>query len=61
MQIILMGKRGTIVIPAKIRKRYRLSEGSPIIIEERENGFLMRPAVTTPIEPARFPEVPEED
>jgi AbrB family looped-hinge helix DNA binding protein len=61
MQTILMGKRGTIVIPAKMRKRYKLNEGSPIVIEEREDGFLMRPAVTIPIEPARFPEVPEED
>jgi AbrB family looped-hinge helix DNA binding protein len=50
MQSITMGKRGTLVIPAKIRKRYRLDEGSPMLIEEREDGILMRPAVTTPVE-----------
>jgi AbrB family looped-hinge helix DNA binding protein len=50
MQTILIGKRGTIVIPAKIRKRYKLDEGSPVLIEERADGILMRPAVTTPIE-----------
>jgi AbrB family looped-hinge helix DNA binding protein len=50
MQTILIGKRGTVVIPSKIRKRYKLDEGSPMIIEEREDGILMRPAVTTPIE-----------
>ena len=61
MQTILMGKRGTIVIPVKMRKRYKLNEGSPIVIEEREDGFLMRPAVIIPLEPARFLEVPEED
>jgi AbrB family looped-hinge helix DNA binding protein len=50
MQTVLIGKRGTIVIPSKIRKRYKLDEGSPMLIEEREDGILMRPAVTTPIE-----------
>ena len=50
MQTVIIGKRGTVVIPAKIRKRYKLDEGSPILIEEREDGILMRPAVTTPIE-----------
>jgi AbrB family looped-hinge helix DNA binding protein len=39
-----MGKRGTVVIPAKLRKRYRLDEGSPMLVEEREDGILMRPA-----------------
>lgn len=50
MQTVLIGKRGTIVIPAKMRKRYKLDEGSPMLVEEREDGILMRPAVTTPIE-----------
>jgi len=50
MQTVLIGKRGTIVIPARLRKRYRLDEGSPMLIEEREDGILMRPAVTTPVE-----------
>ncbi len=50
MQTVMIGKRGTVVIPAKMRKRYRLDEGSPMLIEEREDGILMRPAVTTPVE-----------
>jgi AbrB family looped-hinge helix DNA binding protein len=50
MQTVLIGKRGTIVIPAKTRKRYRLDEGSQMLLEEREEGILMRPAVTTPID-----------
>ena len=50
MQTVLVGKRGTIVIPAKTRKRYRLDEGSPVLIEEREDGILMRPAATTPVD-----------
>jgi AbrB family looped-hinge helix DNA binding protein len=50
MQTVLIGKRGTVVIPAKIRKRYRLDEGSPMLMEEREDGILMRPAATTPVD-----------
>ncbi len=50
MQTVLIGKRGTVVIPAIIRKKYKLDEGSPMLIEEREDGILMRPAVTTPVE-----------
>ena len=49
MQTVLMGKRGTVVIPAKVRKRYRLDEGSPVLVEEREDGVLMRPAVVSPV------------
>lgn len=50
MQTVLMGKRGTVVIPAKVRKRYRLNEGSPMLVEEREEGILMRPAAITPVD-----------
>jgi AbrB family looped-hinge helix DNA binding protein len=50
MRSINMGKRGTVVIPAKTRKRYKLDEGSTMLIEEREDGILMRPAVTTPVD-----------
>jgi len=49
MQMIVMGKRGTVVIPAKLRQRFKLDEGSPMLIEEREDGLLMRPAETTPV------------
>ena len=50
MQSVKIGKRGTVVIPAKMRKRYRLEEGSPLLFEEREDGILMRPATTKPVD-----------
>jgi len=61
MQTVVIGKRGTIVIPAKLRKQYRLDEGSPLLVEERDGGFFMRPAVAAPVEveiytPARLAE-----
>jgi len=49
MKTVVMGKRGTVVIPAKIRQRFKLDEGSPMLIEEREDGLLMRPAITIPV------------
>jgi len=50
MQTVQIGKRGTVVIPAKMRKRYNFEEGGTMLIEEREDGLLLRPAVTTPVE-----------
>ena len=45
-----IGKRGVVVIPAKLRRRFRLEEGSLVIVEEREDGILIRPAVALPVE-----------
>ena len=33
-----VGKRGTVVIPAALRRRYGIEEGSLIIAEDREEG-----------------------
>ena len=40
-----VGKRGTVVIPAALRRRFGLSEGALIIAEERPDGILIRPAI----------------
>ena len=45
-----MGKRGTIVIPARLRRQFHLEEGSYIIVEARQEGILIRPASLHPIE-----------
>jgi AbrB family looped-hinge helix DNA binding protein len=45
-----VGKRGTIVIPADLRRKYRLEEGSLVIAEPRPEGVLLRPVVPLPIE-----------
>ena len=45
-----VGKRGTLVIPAKLRRRFGIEEGSEVIAEETPQGILIRPAVTVPIE-----------
>ncbi|VUZ84744.1 SpoVT / AbrB like domain protein [Candidatus Methylomirabilis lanthanidiphila] len=45
-----VGRRGTIVIPAAIRHRLKIEEGAFVIVEEREDGVLIRPAALMPIE-----------
>jgi AbrB family looped-hinge helix DNA binding protein len=45
-----VGKRGTFVIPAKLRRRFGLEEGAEVIAEETPEGILIRPALTVPIE-----------
>jgi AbrB family looped-hinge helix DNA binding protein len=45
-----VGKRGTLVIPARLRRRFGIEEGSEVIAEETPEGILIRPAVTVPIE-----------
>ena len=40
-----VGKRGTLVIPATLRRRFGLNEGALIIAEERPDGILIRPAM----------------
>ena len=45
-----VGKRGTIVLPARLRKQYGFEEGTIIIAEESEYGVLLRPAAVMPVE-----------
>ena len=50
METAKIGKRGTLVIPAKLRQRFALQEGDLLVTEEREDGILLRPAVAVPVE-----------
>jgi AbrB family looped-hinge helix DNA binding protein len=50
MQSARVGKRGMIVVPAKLRKRFGIEEGSIVIAEETEDGILIRPAIVVPVE-----------
>ena len=43
-----VGKRGMVVLPAKLRKRFGIEEGAYIIAEERDEGILIRPAPWRP-------------
>jgi AbrB family looped-hinge helix DNA binding protein len=50
MEITKLGKRGTMVLPATMRRRYGLEEGSVLVAEEHADGILIRPAVVMPVE-----------
>ena len=50
LNTIRIGKRGTVVIPAELRRKYRLEEGSLMVAEERTEGILLRPVVAVPVE-----------
>ncbi|MCP4668610.1 MAG: AbrB/MazE/SpoVT family DNA-binding domain-containing protein [Deltaproteobacteria bacterium] len=45
-----LGKRGTVVIPAAMRKKYGFEEGALLIAESVPEGVLFRPVVTLPVE-----------
>jgi len=47
---IRMGKRGTVVIPAGLRRAYRLKEGSMVMAEARPEGIVLRPATVYAVE-----------
>jgi AbrB family looped-hinge helix DNA binding protein len=45
-----VGKRGSVVIPATLRRRFGIEEGSLVIAEAVDGGVLIRPAVAVPVE-----------
>ena len=45
-----VGRRGTVVLPAKLRRRLGIEEGTFVVAEEREDGILIRPATVLPVE-----------
>ena len=50
MESAKVGKRGAIVVPARLRKRFGIEEGSIVVAEETADGVLIRPAVVVPVE-----------
>jgi len=50
MESAKVGKRGAIVVPARLRRRFGIEEGSMVTAEEKDDGILIRPAVLVPVE-----------
>ena len=58
-ETVRIGRRGTVVLPARLRRKYALEEGSLVIVEERPEGLVLRPAAAHPVQmytPARVAE-----
>lgn len=45
-----VGKRGSVVTPATLRRHFGIEEGSLVIAEATEEGVLIHPAVAVPVE-----------
>ena len=45
-----VGKRGTVVLPAGLRRRFGMEEGALLMAEEHVDGILLRPATVVPME-----------
>ena len=45
MEIVRLSSKGQIVIPAKIRKELKLSEGDRLFIERKGDVIILRPVV----------------
>lgn len=50
VETVKLGARGTLVIPARLRKALGIDDGSLLILEQTHQGFLVRPAVAVPVE-----------
>ena len=50
LDTIKMGRNGTLVIPAAMRRRLGLNEGELLMVEDTAEGITIRPAVAVPVE-----------
>ena len=50
METSKVGKSGTVVVLARLRRKFGIEEGELVIAEERPDGILIRPAVALPVE-----------
>jgi AbrB family looped-hinge helix DNA binding protein len=46
MVTVIVGERGQITIPKEMRKRLGIAPKSPVLVEIRDEGLFIRPAVT---------------
>lgn len=49
-ELTRVGKRGAVVVPARLRRKFGIEEGGLVIAEERPEGILISPAVAVPVE-----------
>jgi AbrB family looped-hinge helix DNA binding protein len=47
---VIINERGSLTIPAKMRKNFGIKANDELIIEDTEQGLLLRPAFSVPIE-----------
>jgi len=49
METVIVGERGQVTIPKKLRDRFGIKSKSPVVFELREDGIMIKPAITVTI------------
>lgn len=49
METAIVGERGQVTIPKKMRDRVGIRSKTPVVFEIREDGIMIRPAVTVTV------------
>jgi AbrB family looped-hinge helix DNA binding protein len=49
METVIVGERGQVTIPKKLRDRFGIKSKSPVVFELREDGIMIKPAVTVTV------------
>lgn len=47
---VIINERGALTIPAKMRETFGIKANDELIIEDTEQGLLLRPAFSVPVE-----------
>ena len=49
-QTVLVSSRGQLTLPSDLRKRFGIDKGGVVVLEERDNELVLKPAVVLEIE-----------
>lgn len=49
METAIVGERGQVTIPKKLRDQIGIKSKSPVVFEIREDGIMIKPAVTVAV------------
>jgi len=49
-QTVMISNRGQLTLPANLRKRFGIKDGGTVILEERDNEIVIKPAVVLEVE-----------
>jgi antitoxin PrlF len=49
-QTLIISNRGQLTLPANVRKRFGIKNGGAVILEERENELVLKPAMVLEVE-----------
>lgn len=49
-QTLIVSRRGQLTLPANLRKRFGIKDGGAVILEERDNEMVLKPAVVLEVE-----------